>query len=224
MTRDSGDIRQLAQVQTWTLLASQIIPPRKHSPCPRARMQDPTGPGPGIRTGSGRTPGRTAAAAHHPRHRTGTPRRFHSQVADQRTDLAARTRTRPANPYPGAARQRTRDRAAPLNVPAAPGMERPSQPTLTSQHHGPDSPPGFGIMPHGPQKDSETIPRASAGNLQIFAILGIPSSANRSNYFPRSSGTSDHSSQASPLSLANPPTNFQAPQRGTRSSPFTPPR
>jgi hypothetical protein len=66
-------------------------------------------------------------------------------------------------------------------------MERPSQPTLTRQHHGPDSPPGFGIMPHGPQKDSETIPRASAGNLQSFAILGIPSSANYSNYFPRSS-------------------------------------
>ncbi len=55
-----------------TPLASQIIPPRKYSPCPRARMQDPTGPGPGIRTGPGRTPGRTAAAAHHPRHRTET--------------------------------------------------------------------------------------------------------------------------------------------------------
>jgi hypothetical protein len=72
MARDSGDSRQLAQAQTWTLLASQIIPPRKHSPCPRARMQDPTGPGPGTRTGPGRTPGRTAAAAHHPRHRTGS--------------------------------------------------------------------------------------------------------------------------------------------------------
>ena len=71
-TSDSGNGRQLAQAQTWTLLASQIIPPRKYSPSPRARMQDPTGPGPGIRTGSGRTPGRTAAAAHHPRHRTGT--------------------------------------------------------------------------------------------------------------------------------------------------------
>jgi hypothetical protein len=66
-------------------------------------------------------------------------------------------------------------------------MERPSQPTLTRYHRGPDSPPGFGIMPHGPQKDSETIPRASDGNLQSFAILGIPSSANYSNHFPRSS-------------------------------------
>ena len=83
MALDSGDSRQLAQAQTWTLLASQIIPPRKYSPCPRARMQDPTGPGPGIRTGSGRTPGRTAAAAHNPRHRTRNhPRRFHSQDAD----------------------------------------------------------------------------------------------------------------------------------------------
>ena len=72
MTRDSGDSRQLAQARTWTLLASQIIPPRKYSPCPRARMQDPTGPGPGTRTGPGRTPGRTAAATHHPRHRTGS--------------------------------------------------------------------------------------------------------------------------------------------------------
>jgi hypothetical protein len=101
-------------------------------------------------------------------------------------------------------------------------MERPSQPTLTRQHHGPDSPPGFGIMPHGPQKDSETIPRASAGNLQIFAILGIPSSANHSNYSPRSSGTSDHSSQASPLSLANPPTNFQLRFRRAISPPTFP--
>ncbi len=68
----SGNGRELGQVQTRTLLASQITPPRKYSPCPRARTQDPTGPGPGIRTGPGRTPGRTAAAAHHPRHRTGT--------------------------------------------------------------------------------------------------------------------------------------------------------
>ena len=72
MAQESGSGRQLAQVQTWTLLASQIIPPRKYSPCPRARMQDPTGPGPGTRTGPGRTPGRTAAATHHPRHRTGS--------------------------------------------------------------------------------------------------------------------------------------------------------
>ena len=138
MALDSGDSRQLAQAQTWTLLASQIIPPRKHSPCPRARMQDPTGPGPGIRTGSGRTPGRTAAAAHHPRHRTGTTLGdFTRKLQTQRTDLATRTQTRPANLYPGAARLRTRDWAAPLDVPAAPGMERPSQPTLTHQPHGP---------------------------------------------------------------------------------------
>jgi hypothetical protein len=70
--QESCNSRQLAQAQTWTLLASQITPPRKHSPCSRARMQDPTGPGPGTRTGPGRTPGRTAAAAHHPRHCTGT--------------------------------------------------------------------------------------------------------------------------------------------------------
>ncbi len=63
----------------------------KYSPCPRARMQDPTGPGPGIRTGSGRTPGRTAAAAHHLRHHTGTTLGdFTRKLQTQRTDLAAR--------------------------------------------------------------------------------------------------------------------------------------
>jgi hypothetical protein len=81
-----------------------------------------------------------AAAAHHLRHCTGTTLGdFTRKLQTQRTDLAARTRTRPANPYPGAARLRTRDWAAPLDVPAAPGMpvERPSQPTLTHQPHGP---------------------------------------------------------------------------------------
>ncbi len=129
-----------------TLLASQIIPLKKYSPCPRARMQDPTGPGPAIRTGPGRTPGRTAAAAHHrdPRHRTGTTlgdftRKLQTNVLTWRPGLGP---GRP-NLYPGAARQWTRDSgwAAPLDVPAAPGMERPSQPasepTLTRQHHGP---------------------------------------------------------------------------------------
>jgi hypothetical protein len=63
----------------------------KYSPCPRARMQGPTGPGPGIRTGPGRTPGRTAAAAHHLRHRTGTTLGdFTRKLQTQRTDLAAR--------------------------------------------------------------------------------------------------------------------------------------
>ncbi len=94
------------------------------------------GPGPGTRTGPGRTPwadgrGGSPPPALHRNH----PWRFHPQVADQRTDLAARTRTRPANPCPGAARQRTRDRAAPLDVPAASGMERPSQPTSTQRAH-----------------------------------------------------------------------------------------
>ena len=138
MAQESGSGRQLAQVQTWTHLASQIIPPRKYSPCPRARMQDPTGPGPGIRTGPGRTPGRTAAAAHHPRHRTGTTlgdftRKLQTNVLTRRPGLGPG----PVILYPGAARQRTRDWAAPLDIPAAPGMEWPSQPTLTRQHHGP---------------------------------------------------------------------------------------
>ncbi len=39
--QESGNSRQLAQAQTRTLLASQITPPRKHSPCSRARMHDP---------------------------------------------------------------------------------------------------------------------------------------------------------------------------------------
>jgi hypothetical protein len=147
---------------------------RKYSPCPRARMQDPTGPGPGIRTCPGRTPGRTAAAAHHPRHRTGTTLGdFTRKLQTQRTDLAARTRSRPANLYPGAARQRTRDWAAPLDVPAAPGMERPSQPTLTHQPHGP-------VLRHPDLASSPTAGKttrgqsqgATAGNLQSFAIFG----------------------------------------------------
>ena len=79
-------------------------------------------------------------------------------------------------------------------------------------------------MPYGPQNDSKTIPRATAGNLQSFAILGIPSSANYSNYF---AGSPRHERRLSPSfnTIARQPTyKFQAPQRGTRSSPFTPPR